>query len=42
MHCADQIQCIYEWEQCDGETVHCRDGSDEQEHICRSKILIIC
>ncbi|XP_052073743.1 modular serine protease-like [Mytilus californianus] len=36
VHCADQIQCIYDWEQCDGETVHCRDGSDEQEDICRN------
>ncbi|VDI16738.1 uncharacterized protein LOC143074503 [Mytilus galloprovincialis] len=36
VHCADQIQCIYDWEQCDAETVHCVDGSDEQEDICRN------
>ncbi|CAC5420349.1 unnamed protein product [Mytilus coruscus] len=37
VHCADQIQCIDIWEQCDGKPVHCRDGSDDQENIYRRR-----
>ncbi|XP_063448022.1 low-density lipoprotein receptor-related protein 2-like [Mytilus trossulus] len=36
VNCADQTQCIFIWEQCDGKTVHCRDGSDDQENLCRN------
>jgi len=34
IHCADGLQCIDNWRQCDGDS-DCKDGSDESDSVCR-------